>query len=89
MNFALARHENSTNGNLVGRIAGAARGAPDRKRTEYPCPTRRSRHEPAAQARRVAGNEDREQAVRLLATRLLHEPVAHNRPTEIAITSSG
>ena len=60
--FALARHENPTDGNLVGRIAGTACGATGRKSTDLPCPTRPSRHEPIALARWPAGHEHREPA---------------------------
>ncbi len=56
---------------------------------EFRRSTSLSRYEPASPARRLIGNEDREQLVRFLATRLHHEQFLEASGKEIAIASSG
>jgi hypothetical protein len=51
VNFALARHQNSMKGNLVGRIAGTEHRVPGRKNNEHRFSTSPLRHEPTALAR--------------------------------------
>ena len=51
--------------------------------------TSQCRDEPAAPARRLAGNEERGRSVRFLATRLYDEPFLAASGKEIAMDASG
>jgi hypothetical protein len=62
VNSALARHENPTDGNLVGRIAEPARGAPGQKSKQLSFATSPSLNEPTAPARRLDGHRYSERA---------------------------